>query len=167
MPTQRTSGFTDAELLDTLPALRAFARRFHKSPSDVEDLVQETLTKAIAHSSSYQHGTQLRSWLFTIMRNTFCTKFKVAKREQVGQVEDYAGRASSLPTQDWAIMGRELERAITNLPDSHRFVVDLVLVQGLSYEVAAQRCDVPVGTIKSRISRARIQLSKVLYPLGP
>ncbi|CAN7673752.1 sigma-70 family RNA polymerase sigma factor [Rhizobium sp. LjRoot98] len=160
----RMTGFTDAELLENLPALRAFARRFHKSTIDVDDLVQETLAKAIAHSGSYRQGTKLRSWLFTIMRNTFCTKFKVARREQVGEVDDCAARASSPPTQDWEIQGRELERAITALPDNHRVVVDLVLIQGLSYEAAAEECDVPVGTIKSRVNRARIQLSKALDP---
>ena len=67
------TGFAEIELLEHLPALRNFARRFHSSPTDVDDLVQETYVKAIANAEKFQQGTRLRSWLFTIMRNKFCT----------------------------------------------------------------------------------------------
>jgi RNA polymerase sigma-70 factor (ECF subfamily) len=157
-----TTGFTDAELVENLPALRAFARRFHKSANDVDDLVQETIAKALAHSGGFQRGTQLRSWLFTIMRNSFCTKFKVARREEVGGTDDCAGRASTPPSQDWEVRGHELERAIEALPRNYRAVVDLVLIQGLSYEAAAEQCNVAFGTIKSRVSRARHRLAEAL-----
>jgi RNA polymerase sigma-70 factor (ECF subfamily) len=96
------------------------------------------------------------------MRNTFCTKFKISKREQVGGVDDSASLASSPPSQDWEVRGHELEKAITALPERYRAVVDLVLIQGLSYERAAERCNVAIGTIKSRISRARERLSVAL-----
>ncbi|RUM05805.1 sigma-70 family RNA polymerase sigma factor [Rhizobium chutanense] len=155
-------GFTDAELLDNMAALRSFARRFHSSASDIDDLVQETLAKAIAHSGNFQRGTQLRSWLFTIMRNTFCTKFKVSKREHVGEIDDSAALASLPPSQIWEVRGRELEVAISTLPDNYRTAVDLVFVQGVSYEAAAEMCGVPVGTIKSRVNRARRHLTKAL-----
>ncbi|PZM14845.1 sigma-70 family RNA polymerase sigma factor [Rhizobium tubonense] len=158
----RPNGFTDAELLENLPALESFARRFYRSENDVDDLVQETLAKAIAHSGSFQRGTQLRSWLFTIMRNTFCTKFKIAKREQVGGLDDWALSASLPPAQEWNVRSHEMEKAIHALPEGYRVVVDLVLIQGLSYETAAQRCNVAVGTIKSRISRARDRLTRFL-----
>lgn len=162
MPYDRPNGFTDAELLELLPALRCFARRFHKSANDVDDLVQETIARAIAHSGHFQRGTQLRSWLFTIMRNAFCTKFKISKREQVGGVDDSASGAWSPPSQDWEVRGHELEKAITALPEKYRAVVHLVLIQGFSYELAAERCNVAIGTIKSRISRARERLSVAL-----
>ncbi|ARM88243.1 RNA polymerase sigma factor protein [Rhizobium sp. CIAT894] len=162
MPSDDRSGFTDAELLDNMAALRCFARRFHSSASDIDDLVQETLAKAIAHSGNFQRGTQLRSWLFTIMRNTFCTKFKMSKREHVGGIDDSADLASSPPSQIWEVRGRELEIAISTLPDNYRTAVDLVFVQGVSYEAAADQCGVPVGTIKSRVNRARHHLTKAL-----
>ncbi|AHG45202.1 RNA polymerase sigma factor [Rhizobium leguminosarum bv. trifolii CB782] len=155
-------GFTDAELLDNMPALRCFARRFHSSTSDIDDLVQETIAKAIAHSGNFRPGTRLRSWLFTIMRNTFCTKFKMSKREYVGEIEDSADWASSPPSQIWEVRGHELEVAISALPDNYRTAVDLVFLQGVSYEAAADRCGVPIGTIKSRVNRARHQLTKAL-----
>ncbi|KQV81900.1 RNA polymerase subunit sigma [Rhizobium sp. Root1220] len=156
------TGFTERELLEILPALRCFARRFYMSPNDVDDLVQETVAKAIAHSDNFRRGTKLRSWLFTIMRNSFCTKFSASKREQVGGVDDTANWASSPPSQDWEVRGHELERAISALPKNYRIVVDLVLIQGLSYEAAAERCNVAVGTIKSRVNRARHCLAEVL-----
>ncbi|NNU64816.1 sigma-70 family RNA polymerase sigma factor [Rhizobium sp. WYCCWR 11152] len=162
MPTDNRQGFTDAELLENMPALRSFAKRFNHSTSDMDDLVQETLAKAIAHSGKYQRGTQLRSWLFTIMRNTFCTKFKISKREQVGGDEDSAAWASSPPSQIWELRGRELEVAISALPTNYRTAIVLVFVQGVSYEAAADRCGVPIGTIKSRVNRARCHLTKAL-----
>ncbi|MBY4593262.1 MULTISPECIES: sigma-70 family RNA polymerase sigma factor [Rhizobium] len=162
MLTNDGPGFTDVELLDNLPALRTFARRFHNSASDIDDLVQETLAKAIAHSGDFRRGTRLRSWLFTIMRNTFCSKFKISKREQVGAIEDSAGWASRPPSQIWEVRGHELEVALSALPDNYRTVVDLVFIQGVSYEAAADRCGVPIGTIKSRVNRARHHLTKVL-----
>jgi RNA polymerase sigma-70 factor (ECF subfamily) len=158
----RATGFTEAELMATLPALQQFARRFHRGASDVDDLVQETLTKAIGSSHRFQRGSNLRSWLFTIMRNTFCTKYKLSRREQVGGLDDCAGEVWSPPTQDWKLRAHELERAIDTLPRDFRLVVDLVLIQGMSYELAAERCDVPVGTIKSRVSRARARLAGML-----
>ena len=162
MSDDRTTGFTEAELMANLPALQSFARRFHKATGDVDDLVQETVAKAIGSSHRFQRGTNLRSWLFTIMRNTFCTKFKVSKREQVRGLDDYAQHVSSPPTQDWELRGHELEKAIESLPTDFRMVVDMVLIQGMSYELAAERCDVAVGTIKSRLSRARVRLADML-----
>jgi RNA polymerase sigma-70 factor (ECF subfamily) len=162
MPTNDRPSFTEAELLDNLPALRSFARRFHNSASDIDDLVQETLAKAIANSGNFQPGTRLRSWLFTIMRNTFCTKFKVSKREHVGGIDDSAAWASLPPSQIWEVRGHELEVAISTLPDNYRVAVDLVFVQGVSYEAAAVRCGVAIGTIKSRVNRARQRLTKAL-----
>ncbi|MBB3302558.1 RNA polymerase sigma-70 factor (ECF subfamily) [Rhizobium sp. BK077] len=162
MPTHDRPSFTEAELLENMPALRSFAKRFNSSTSDIDDLVQETLAKAIAHSGNYQRGTQLRSWLFTIMRNTFCSKFKISKREQVGGIDDFAAWASSQPSQIWELRGRELEVAISALPTNYRTAIVLVFVQGVSYETAADRCGVPIGTIKSRINRARYHLTKTL-----
>lgn len=151
-------GFEEAELLQQIPALKKFARRFHTVPCDVDDLVQETVTKAVANADKFQRGTQLRSWLFTIMRNTFCTKFAVRKRENVGFGDDAALRVTVPPVQDWKVRGRELERAICGLSTDHRKAIELIFIDCVSYEDAALACGCALGTVKSRVSRARLLL---------
>ncbi|MDP9840631.1 RNA polymerase sigma-70 factor (ECF subfamily) [Neorhizobium huautlense] len=152
------TGFSEIELIDHLPALRNFAKRFHASPTDVDDLVQETYLKAIANAEKFQRGTRLRSWLFTIMRNTFCTKFGLTKRENVGLADDTALQVTVPATQEWTLRGRELEQAISNLPEHHRTAIEMIFIDCLSYEDAAQRCGCALGTMKSRVNRARLHL---------
>ncbi|WP_117192046.1 sigma-70 family RNA polymerase sigma factor [Rhizobium terrae] len=152
----------EAELVDLMPALRNFARRFHTSPNDIDDLVQETLLKALSNLEKFEEGTRLKSWLFTIMRNSFCTKFGLAKRERVGIDANAAERPSVPPAQDWGMRGHELENAIGRLPERYRTAIDLIFIQGISYETAADRCSCPVGTMKSRVNRARLQLTREL-----
>lgn len=145
----------EQSIIDLVPALRSFAHRFYTSPADVEDLVQETILKALAHIDQFQEGTRLKSWLFTIMRNHFSSRFSLAKREQIGVSETIANLQTTPATQEWTLRGHELESAITQLPPVYRSAIDLVFIQGLSYEVAAQHCDCPLGTMKSRVKRAR------------
>ncbi|MCL7999798.1 sigma-70 family RNA polymerase sigma factor [Brucella sp. 21LCYQ03] len=152
------NGFSEKELLEHIQALRNFARRFYSSPSDIDDLVQETLTKALGNVEKFQHGTQLRSWLFTIMRNTFCTKFGMSKREHVSFAGDAALQVSVPAVQDWKVRGYELERALARLSEDHRQAITFVFVDCMSYEEAASRCGCALGTMKSRINRARSQL---------
>ncbi len=158
----KQTGFTEVELLAHMPALRNFARRFHASPTDADDLVQETYVKAIANEEKFQRGTQLRSWLFTIMRNSFCTKFGLTKREDVGLSDDTALQVSVPATQEWSLRGQELERAISGLPDHHREAIEMIFIDCLSYEDAACRCGCALGTMKSRVNRARLQLWTVI-----
>lgn len=154
----KDTGFTEPELLEHLPALRNFARRFHSSPTDVDDLVQETYLKAIANADKFQRGTRLRSWLFTIMRNTFCTKFGLTKREDVGLADDTALQVTVPATQEWKLRGQELEQAISELPDHHRTAIEMIFIDCMSYEDAAQKCGCALGTMKSRVNRARLHL---------
>lgn len=162
LPLDNDTGFTEIELIEQLPALRNFARRFHATPTDVDDLVQETYVKAIANSGRFQRGTRLRSWLFTIMRNTFCTKFGLTKREDVGVVEDTAHLVSVPATQEWTVRGRELEQAIAQLPEHQRTAIEMIFIDCMSYEDAAQKSGCAVGTMKSRVNRARFQLWTVI-----
>jgi RNA polymerase sigma factor (sigma-70 family) len=150
------------DLVSYMPALQKFARRFHSSPNDVDDLVQETVVKGLANLDKYQAGTQMKSWLFTIMRNTFCTKFCISKREHVGLDDDCATRSIVQPAQEWSVRGHELEAAIGRLPEHYRVALDLIFIQGVSYEVAAQSFDCPIGTVKSRVNRAREILTREL-----
>lgn len=124
----RCSGFSEAELLEHLPSLARFAGRFHTAPHDVDDLVQETVTKALANSEKFTRGTQLRSWLYTIMRNTFCTRFGLNRREPVGSADDAAVQMSAPATQEWTVRGRELEAAIQALPKHQREAFQMVFI---------------------------------------
>ena len=152
-----------ATIVDLIPALRAFARTFCRDPSEADDLVQETLTKGIANIDKFEPGTRLKSWLFTIMRNTFYTAVKTQNREAPGLLDCASGRPTSEATQEWSIRGKEVQAAINRLPACHREVLVVVGVLGMSYEEAAEICGCAVGTVKSRLNRARLS---VLRDLG-
>lgn len=149
-----------AEIVDCMPALRAFARTFHISASDADDLVQETLLKALANLDKFQEGTNLKSWMFTIMRNTFCTRARLAKREAPGRDEDCGVLAGSTPAkQEWHLRGLELEQALARLSPASRTIIEVVAIEGATYEAAAARLRCAVGTVKSRLNRARMRLA--------
>jgi RNA polymerase sigma factor (sigma-70 family) len=151
-----------SDIVDLIPALRAFARRLHRRPNDADDLVQETLLRALTNLDKFEHGTKLKSWLFRIMHNTFCTKFGIAKRETTGSGMCVSDQPTVGASQEWSIQMRELNRAFGRLPLKFREALDIVVMQGESYEAAAARCHCPIGTIKSRVSRARLLLSEEL-----
>lgn len=159
--------FTNASepesVVEIIPALRAFARTFCRDTNDADDLVQETLTKALANLDKYQEGTRLKSWLFTIMRNTFCTQIKVANRESPGDADCISAQPSIAAAQEWSIRSSEVREAIDRLPASHREVLVLIGVLGVSYEETADICGCAIGTVKSRLNRAR---KSVLHMLG-
>lgn len=153
----------DLAIVALLPAMRAFARTFYKNPTDADDLVQDTLTKALANLDKFEPGTRMKSWLFTIMRNTFYTRIKTYTREAPSAFDCVSDRPSSEATQEWSIRGREVQESINRLPPHHREVLVLIGVLGTSYEDAASICGCAVGTIKSRLNRAR---QSVLEDLG-
>jgi RNA polymerase sigma-70 factor (ECF subfamily) len=148
----------ETAIVELIPALRAFARTFCRDPSDADDLVQETLTKGIANIDKFQPGTRMKSWLFTIMRNTFYTRVRAYMREAPGLMDCASGRPVEEATQEWAVRGREVHAAINRLPRHHREVLVLIGVLGVSYEETAQICGCAVGTVKSRLNRARASL---------
>lgn len=158
----RPSLSPDKEIVRLIPALRAFARTFYRDPNDADDLVQETLTKGLAKIHQFEIGTSMKSWLFTIMRNTFYTRIKVAKREAPAAAECASARPAVNPTQEWSARGGEISRAIQRLPDQQKEVLVLIGVLGVSYEEAAQICGCAMGTIKSRLNRARLRLLEEL-----
>lgn len=156
--------FADIErqMVDLFPALRVFARRFEKNADDAEDLVQETLARGLLNKHQFQPGTSLKSWLFTIMRNTFCTRYKRRVREPTGHKQDASLSAGSTPpTQEWTRRAGEVGEALNRLSPAHRDVMILVL-QGATYEEAAELSACKIGTIKSRINRARVELLTAL-----
>lgn len=154
------------DIVELIPALRAYAWFLTKSPQDVDDLVQDTLLKAIARIDSFRPGTNLRAWLMTIMRNTFFNQAKRAARMRTGN-EDCVSTSPSVPaTQDWTLRGNELMQAVKRLPVHYREMLILVVILGETYESAAEICGVAIGTVKSRVNRARTMVIKELEPEG-
>ncbi|WP_088652553.1 sigma-70 family RNA polymerase sigma factor [Marinibacterium profundimaris] len=143
------------DIVELIPALRAYAWVLTRRHEDVDDLVQDTLVKAIAKVDSFQPGTNLRAWLITIMRNTFLNAIARSKRSTTG-TEDCISTALSTPaTQEWSVRGSELMRAVARLPLHYREMLVMVVMMGESYETAAQIFGVQVGTVKSRVNRGR------------
>lgn len=138
--------------------LRRFARRFVSDDNDVNDLVQETFLKALKYSHQFNPGTSLKSWLFTIMRNTFCTAYRKRIREPViAESLPHLAMTSEAPQLAHVRYG-ELRRALETLPEKTRTAL-ILTASGTSYEEAAVICGCKTGTVKSRINRARHDLA--------
>src|SRR6195952_4288761 len=149
-------------VIGLIPALRAFAWSLSHNGSDADDLVQETLIKAWTNREKFEPGTNLRAWLFTILRNTYYTHVLRRRREVRDETGEYAGTLKSAPTQDWSLAMRTLQAALQKLPAEHREALILVGAAGLSYEEVAEICGCALGTIKSRVNRARARLLKIM-----
>lgn len=146
------------QVLELLPALRAFARSLTRNRTEADDLVQETLLKALANIHRFDPGTNLRAWLFTILRNTYYTDMRKRRRENEGLAALSHQETNVGPSQEWAMTLKSLQDALTHLPDDQREALVLVGAAGLSYEEAAEVCGCALGTIKSRVNRARAKL---------
>ena len=156
-----TSNWRD-EVVGSIPALRVFAWSLSHNGSDADDLVQDTLIKAWSHREGFEPGTNLRAWLFTILRNTYYTAVLRRRREVRDETGEYASTLKSPPTQDWSVAVHALQAALQQLPPEHREALILVGAAGLSYEEAAEICGCPMGTIKSRVNRARARLLRIM-----
>ncbi len=150
------------EVVAMIPALRAFAWSLSHNGSDADDLVQDTLIKAWSNRDKFEPGTNLRAWLFTILRYTYYTQVIRRRREVRDETGEYANNMRTPPTQDWSIAMRALQAGLAQLPDEHREALILVGAAGLSYEEAAEICGCALGTIKSRVNRARARLLKIM-----
>ncbi|MGK8642519.1 RNA polymerase sigma factor [Brucella anthropi] len=152
----------DEELLGLYPALVRFSKSLCREPSDAEDLVHDTVAKALKYRESYLPYGSLKSWLFTIMKNTFCTRFKKAKRE-TGPLDWEP--AAVQPAQDSAMELQDVGKAFARLSPDFRATVKFVIFDGLPYDEAAKRMNCSVGTVKSRLHRARTQLNDAHSPV--
>jgi RNA polymerase sigma-70 factor (ECF subfamily) len=150
------------DVVSLIPALRAFAWSLSHNAADADDLVQDTLIKAWTHRSKFEPGTNLRAWLFTILRNTYYTNAVRRRREVADENGKHAASLSASPTQDWSVAMRALQIALKQLPDEHREALILVGAAGLTYEEAAEICGCALGTIKSRVNRARARLLRLM-----
>lgn len=153
---------TRAAILAAIPSLRAFAVSLCGNVDRADDLVQEALTRALANIDSFRPGSNMSAWLFTILRNHFRSEYRKRRRE----VEDpdgwHAANLKSHPEQEGHIEYEELRAAMAQLPDDQREALILVGASGFSCEEAAEICGCAVGTIKSRVSRARKRLTGLL-----
>jgi RNA polymerase sigma-70 factor (ECF subfamily) len=149
-------------LLAELPSLRAFAISLIGSHDRADDLVQETVMKAWAAHASFAEGTSLRAWLFTIMRNTFFSQHRKARREVQDVDGEAAGRLVSVPPQHGHVDLVDFRAALERLAADQREALILIGASGFSYEEAAEICGCAVGTMKSRVARARQKLMQLL-----
>jgi RNA polymerase sigma-70 factor (ECF subfamily) len=146
-----------------IPRLRRYARALTRNADRADDLVQETLTRAIAKGHLWQPDTDIRAWLFTIMHNQHVNMVRRAVRDgnhlDVEQISS-ALVATTDPTASCQL--RELEKALGRLHDEQRAVILLVGLEGMSYETAAKILNIPIGTVRSRLSRGRDALRQLL-----
>jgi RNA polymerase sigma-70 factor, ECF subfamily len=149
-------------MLEAVPSLRAFAISLCGNVDRADDLVQETLLRAWANMGSFQPGTNMSAWLFTILRNLFRSEYRKRRREVEDVDGSYADTLTSLPEQNSRLEIVEFRKALKLLPSEQRESLILVGASGFSYEEAAQICGCAVGTIKSRVNRARTRLAEIL-----
>ena len=151
------------ELVDHLPALRAFALSLTRDGASADDLVQDTIVKAWTHIDKFQPGTNLRAWLFTILRNTFYSARRKTRREVNDSDGIHAARQATRPEHDGRLAMNDFKAAFQQLPDEQREALILVGGSGFSYEEAAAMTGVAVGTVKSRANRGRRKLAELMH----
>jgi RNA polymerase sigma-70 factor (ECF subfamily) len=149
-------------VLKAIPSLRAFAISLCGNVDRADDLVQETLLRAYANINSFQPGTNMSAWLFTILRNLFRSEYRKRRREVEDADGSYADSLKSQPEQSSRVEFTEFRTALAKLPSDQREALILVGASGFSYEEAAEICGCAVGTIKSRVNRARSRLADLM-----
>jgi len=155
------------EMLTAVPSLRAFAVSLCGNVDGADDLVQETLCRALAHIDSFQPGTNLRAWLFTILRNQFRSNYRKRRREVEDGDGRYASRLQMLPDQQDQMQVKDVRAALQQLQSDQREALVLISAAGYSYDEAAAICGCAPGTVKSRVNRARTRLAQILAIDGP
>jgi RNA polymerase sigma-70 factor (ECF subfamily) len=148
------------------PSLRSFAISLCRNGDQAEDLVQATLLRACAKIRSFEPGTNMSAWLFTILRNLFYSECRRRRRE-LESFDAHAEGEASKPEQMAHAEYTELCAALAKLPPKQREAIILIGASGLSYDEAGKVCGCPAGTIKSRVNRARTELAQLLAIKGP
>jgi RNA polymerase sigma-70 factor (ECF subfamily) len=143
--------------------LRRYARALTRDEVKADDLVQETLVRGLSKQHLWVEGTDLRAWLFTIMHNQFVNVVRRGLREGTAvALSETAPSLTRAPNQDCGLELRDLHRALAVLPEEQRSMILLIGLEGMAYETAAEVVGVPVGTIRSRLSRGRQELRKLM-----
>lgn len=146
----------EQSLIGSLPELQRFARRLTKDASQAEDLAQDCIERALRYRDRFEPGTNLEAWLVTIMKNLHLTRCRRERR--VTQVELTEDSACAAPAQIWPIMLREAGEAVERLSANQKTLIRIVVIDGCNYEEAAEALGVSIGTVRSRLSRARAEL---------
>ena len=147
-------------LVELIPRLRRYARALVGDRAAADDLVQDTLERAWAKLHLYRRGTDLRAWLFTVMHNVHVNKVRATR--PTDQLEDEMPELAQRASQGDALMVRDLDRAIGRLPAEQRSVLLLVTLEDMSYDEVARTLGIPIGTVMSRLSRAREKLRAMM-----
>lgn len=150
------------ELVTHLPALRAFALSLTRNRATADDMMQDTVLKAWSNMDKFQAGTNMRAWLFTILRNNFYSSRRKLNREVADVDNVFSDNLSVKPDHDGRLQLADFKKALNQLPDEQREALILVGASGFAYEEAADMCGVATGTIKSRVNRARAKLTELL-----
>ena len=151
------------EIVDHLAAMRAFALSLTRNATTADDLVQDTIVRAWTSFDRFAPGTNLRAWLFTILRNLFYSGRRRAVREVPDPDGLFSANLAEKPAHDGRLALRDFAAAFSLLPVEQREALILVGASGFSYEEAAETCGVAVGTIKSRANRGRKRLAELLH----
>ena len=149
-------------VMAALPSLRNFAMSLTKRVDQAEDLVQDTVLKALSKHDHFEAGTNLQAWLFTILRNGYFSVHRKTNREVEDGEGVHAASLITIPDQEDRLAVQDLSAALEKLPQEQREAIILVGAEGLSYDDAAQALGVKVGTIKSRVNRARTRLAELI-----
>jgi len=147
-------------LVDLIPRLRRYARALVSDRASADDLVQDTLERAWAKLHLYRRGTDLRAWLFTVMHNVHVNKVRSARATD--PLEEEMPELAQRAAQGDSLVVRDLDRAIARLPDEQRTVLLLVTLEEMSYDQVARALGIPIGTVMSRLSRAREKLRSMM-----
>jgi RNA polymerase sigma-70 factor (ECF subfamily) len=147
-------------LVELIPRLRRYARALVGDRATADDLVQDTLERAWAKLHLYRRGTDLRAWLFTVMHNVHVNRVRAARATD--PLDDEMPELAQRAAQGDALLVRDLDRAISCLPDEQRSVLLLVTLEEMSYEQVASSLSIPIGTVMSRLSRAREKLRAMM-----
>ena len=151
-------------LVELIPRLRRYARALVGDRTTADDLVQDTLERAWAKLHLYRRGTDLRAWLFTVMHNVHVNRIRATRATD--PLEDEMPELAQRGTQPDALLMRDLDRAIARLPADQRAVLLLVTLEEMSYEEVARTLGIPIGTVMSRLSRAREKLRAMMLGQG-
>ena len=147
-------------LVDLIPRLRRYARALVGDRASADDLVQDTLERAWAKLHLYRRGTDLRAWLFTVMHNVHVNRIRATRATD--PIEDDMPELAQAAREPDALLVRDLDRAISRLPADQRAVLLLVTLEEMSYEEVARTLGIPIGTVMSRLSRAREKLRAMM-----
>lgn len=150
------------EIAALLPRLRRFGRAVTRNPEDADDLVQVAIERALKHSGQWEAGSRLDSWLFRIMKNAWIDEVRVRVRRDRLFSNEEEGQLVGDDASERQVHRLAVQQAISRLNEDQRMVVALVLIDGMPYKEAAQVLDIPVGTLTSRLARAREALQAQL-----